>query len=53
MLELTPEQIAYEAGFDAYYSDNDECPYSIYAESVLWGKWCDGHNDAYCEDEGK
>lgn len=44
---------AYKQGYEAYYDNIEDCPYSHDTEYEFWSRWCDGHNDAYCEDEGK
>jgi ribosome modulation factor len=42
-------------GYRDYYNGkgSEECPYDYYTERQAWEGWCDGHMEAYCEDEGK
>jgi ribosome modulation factor len=46
---------AYKQGYEDYYKgkEADECPYHYELEAESWEGWCDGHMNAYCEDEGK
>jgi hypothetical protein len=44
---------AYKQGYEAYYNDIDDCPYSYDTERDFWDEWCNGHFDAYCIGEGK
>ena len=50
---MTSNEEAYKDGYEAYWRDVDENPFSYDYEHDLWSAWCDGHMEAYCQGEGK
>ena len=44
---------AYDEGYQAYYNDEDNCPYDYDTQNDEWNEWYTGHMEAYCIGEGK
>ena len=44
-----------QEGYDSYYEGiaEEDNPWNYYEEHWQWSQWCDGHMEAYIEDEGK